>query len=186
VPSNVWITQELIYKTSGIDTADGVWKYYRWCTGNSDCTQSGARTGGGVPWKVVDRSNVINRTATYPVKYNQFLIQDDISNETVVRDNRWVYYNSVYIDTTWARVVIADAPTLAASTRREMQIPQAWSDRSISVVLNRGAFSSLSDAGLYLYVFDASGNVNTNGYPLCSSGCSPLTPPATPTTLQVR
>ena len=44
----------------------------------------------------------------------------------------YAYWDDVYIDTTQARVEIGDAPTYAASRHREIQLPTAWSDSSIT------------------------------------------------------
>ncbi len=178
VPSNTWITQELIYKTSDINIENGVWKYFRWCVGDPACTQSGGESGGGIPWKVMDRSDQRHRTDTWPNKYNQFYLQDDISNESICRSGLWIYYDDIYMDSTWARVMIGNASTLAASTIREIQIPSSWSYDTITITLNRGAFTNFNNA--YLYVIDANSNINANGYPLCP-GC-----PKAPSNLQVQ
>jgi hypothetical protein len=92
------------------------------------------------------------------------------------------YWESVYIDGTWARVEIGDAPTYSDSRHREIQIPTSWSDGSISVRLNRGSFPSFS--GVYMYVVDADGNASP-GFCLsgtCSGGSSA---PAAPTSLRI-
>jgi hypothetical protein len=62
-----------------------------------------------------------------------------------------------------------------ACTHREIQIPSAWSDTSITITLNKGSFANFNSA--YLYVIDADGNVNTNGY-LLSDGGGGNTPPS--------
>jgi hypothetical protein len=73
------------------------------------------------------------------------------------------YFDDIYIDNTWARVVIGNASTYSASTHREMQIPSAWSDTSITVTVNRGTFAPGGTA--YLYVIDPAGVVSA-GYPI--------------------
>jgi len=85
--------------------------------------------------------------------------------------DNWTYWDNAYIDTTQARVEIGDAPTYANCTEREIQIPSAWSDASITITLNQGAFSSL--AGKYLYVTDRYGYVNTTPFqfPTGGGGC---------------
>lgn len=77
----------------------------------------------------------------------------------------WI--DEIYVDYTWARVEIGNAPTWSGCTRREIQIPSAWSDTSITVTVNQGALQSLGSA--FLYVVDANGNVNQNGYALCTA-----------------
>ena len=91
--------------------------------------------------------------------------------------------DDIYIDNTRTRVEIGDAPTWSANTHREIQIPSAWSDTSITVTENQGSLGSLQNA--YLYVVDANGNVNTNGY-LLSGASSDTTPPSAPQNLSVN
>ncbi|MFH0891527.1 MAG: hypothetical protein V1867_01970, partial [Candidatus Falkowbacteria bacterium] len=89
------------------------------------------------------------------------------------------YFDDIYVDNTWARVVLGNASTYTASTHREIQIPTAWSSGSITITTNLGTFTSGQTA--YLYVIDANGNVS-NGYPVtigsggttptCSNCCS--------------
>jgi hypothetical protein len=82
-------------------------------------------------------------------------IQDDPSNYTPSGDS---WYDDIYVDTTWARVVIGNASTLATSTHREIQIPSAWSASSIDVTVNRGSFGATDTA--YLFVVDADGSAS--------------------------
>ena len=91
--------------------------------------------------------------------------------------------DDVYVDTTWARVMVGDAPTLEGSTRREIQIPSAWSDSSITATVNRGSFACADAA--YLYVVDADGNANANGLPVTLCAGDALAP-AAPTNLTVQ
>lgn len=76
----------------------------------------------------------------------------------------WRYFADVYLDYSRARVILGNAPTLAASTRREVQIPTAWSGSSITISANLGAFADGQQ--VYLYVVDSNGNVNAAGYPV--------------------
>jgi len=90
-------------------------------------------------------------------------------------------YSDVFIDYTFSRVMLSSASTCAAITSAEMQIPTAWGSNSITVKLNRGAY--LSDASLYLYVFNDNNTCNANGFPVTlGSGAGT---PAKVTNLQV-
>ena len=95
-----------------------------------------------------------------------------------------VYYDDIYVDTTQSRIEIADVPTWSSSTltHREIQIPSAWSDGQIQFTLNKGSFSA---GQAYLYVIDANGNVNVNGYPITFTSGTDTTPPSAPTGLSV-
>jgi hypothetical protein len=101
---------------------------------------------------------------------------------------QWEYLDQVYIDNTPAHVFISDNPNvtwpdMGTSYHSEIQVPSDWSDSSITFTLNQGTFAD--DAQAYLYVVDANGNVNTNGYPVTFSGVPDVTPPSAPTGLSV-
>ncbi|MBB6091641.1 hypothetical protein HNQ60_000487 [Povalibacter uvarum] len=72
-----------------------------------------------------------------------------------------LFLDNVYIDTSWARVELGNANTYSGSTKREIQVPTAWSASSVTVNVSTGTFASGSTA--YLYVVDSSGAVNSNG-----------------------
>jgi hypothetical protein len=80
-----------------------------------------------------------------------------------------------------ARVEIGDAATYATSKNLSMATVTSWGDTSITATVRQGSFSNLNNA--YLYVIDANGSVNQNGYLL--SGADTLAP-AAPTNLTVQ
>ena len=69
--------------------------------------------------------------------------------------NNWSYFSDVYLDLTWARVVVADSATYASATIVEPQRPLSWSDGQIEIRVNLGKLASGQTA--WVYVFDASG-----------------------------
>jgi len=71
------------------------------------------------------------------------------------------YIDDVYIDNTWARIEIGNEATYSSCTHREIQVPSAWSDSSITIKLNRGSFGETETA--YLFIIDSSGNASS-GY----------------------
>lgn len=73
------------------------------------------------------------------------------------------YWDDVYIDNSWARVEIGDQQIYDECTHREMQIPTSWSNNSIEISINQGAFQ---DGGMvYLFVVDEDGTPS-EGYPI--------------------
>jgi hypothetical protein len=66
-------------------------------------------------------------------------------------------YDDIFIDFTQARVELGDAATWSAVKNKEIQIPVAWSDSTITFRANPGAFASGTTA--YLYVIDSKGDV---------------------------
>ena len=77
-------------------------------------------------------------------------------------DNMYAYYTDLYVDSSWSRVELGNAPTYAGSTHREMLIPTAWSGSSITARVTQGAFRPGDKA--YIYVVDDSGKVNATGF----------------------
>jgi hypothetical protein len=73
-----------------------------------------------------------------------------------------IYYDDVYINNTLARVELGDAPTFAACTHMEVQVPTAWSASSITLSANEGSFPL--GAIVWLYVIDEDGAVNSAGF----------------------
>jgi hypothetical protein len=145
-----WLTEEFIWQFEGgtgrnLDGTKGPGG-----TGIWDYTQNGKR--------VQHRDNVFNGTV-HPTR----LFTDNYV-ASAPPDGSKVYMDDIYIDDTYARVMIGNAPTLAGSTIREIQIPSSWSEASIRVRLNLGSFLDLDQA--FLYVFDSNGAVNKKGYPL--------------------
>ena len=63
------------------------------------------------------------------------------------------HYGDVYIDDTFAHVVIGDQPSYDDCQHLELQVATAWSEEEITFTLNQGAF----DVGdtVYAYVVDA-------------------------------
>ncbi len=85
----------------------------------------------------------------------------------------WRYFADVYLDYSRARVILGNAPTLAASTVREVQVPTAWSDTTIVVSANLGTFSQAQTA--YVYVVDPNGEANRSGLPIIIGGGAAVT-----------
>jgi hypothetical protein len=81
------------------------------------------------------------------------------------------------VDITWSRVVLADSADYDAASVVEPQIPSAWSDASITARANLGRLSCPGTA--YLFVFDAGGARNAEGFPI-EIQCEPVTPDEAP------
>jgi hypothetical protein len=78
--------------------------------------------------------------------------------------NNWRYFAEVYLDYTPARVVLANNPTLSLATIVENQIPTAWSNTSITFVINLGRFTTGQTA--YVFVITPSGVPDGPGRPV--------------------
>lgn len=76
-----------------------------------------------------------------------------------------LYYDDIYIDNSWARIEIGNAASYDDCTHREIQVPSAWSDNSVTFTANSGSFSP----GQTVFVFA----INEAGE--ASQGFGPLT-----------
>jgi hypothetical protein len=92
-------------------------------------------------------------------------------------DRNDFYLDDVYIDNTWARVELGNAPVYSRCTHREIQVPSAWSNTAISISANLGSFSSL--AGTYLFVVSPTGTASP-GFALGGDDPGPPGAPSTP------
>jgi len=72
-----------------------------------------------------------------------------------------IFWESAYLDNTWARVEIGDKPTYASCTHREIQVPCTWSDTSVTFTVNRGSFAP--GAAVYIFVVDAGNTPHSVG-----------------------
>lgn len=162
-PVNEWMTDEVLLKAnSAYDRFDGEFYYFvnfveRGRLPYTDYTSHVLKL------KENDNQRMVMNFPVHGVEAN-----------TTFPESYQYWADDVYLDTTWARVMVCNAPTWTGCTHKEIQIPSAWTDNAITVVLNRGAFASLVSG--FLYVVDANGVVNMQGYPLC--GTCPKMPTA--------
>jgi hypothetical protein len=77
------------------------------------------------------------------------------------------YYADVYLDSSLARVVLANHAKYRSSTIRELQIPSAWSASSITVRANLGALASPGKAWLFVISHDG---FTSQGLPVALGG----------------
>ncbi len=146
-----WKVEEIQYKASSINAINGTFNVY----------QNGV-LGSAKKFKM--------RTTAYPNRY-AMIFQDQVSNGA--EPGSVVYYDELYIDDTWHRVIICQGKTWATCGHSsEIQIPTSWNDTQIKVHLNLGGLNPKSL--LFLYVFDKNGVPNSNGFPLCTKCPLPL------------
>lgn len=91
--------------------------------------------------------------------------------------NNWRYFADLYLDSSRARIVLANNADLSSATIVEPQIPSSWSSTSISASVNLGKFSTGQTA--YMFVLDSSGQRNASGFPVTvgGTGGAALNPP---------
>lgn len=146
-PSNSWYIEELQSYQGTSCGADGSHKVWR------DGTL------------LFNKTNLKGRgDGAWDADWNQFNCQHYQTDEGIVAQDSYLYYDDFYVDNTWARVMIGNNSNFSSCTHREIQIPTEWDDGSITITGNRGSFDPCE--AYYLFVVDADGNVNTNGFPI--------------------
>ena len=111
-------------------------------------------------YEVVGLHNVVNRTRS-DQHYRELLMSHYLDPTDDVHSPLRIYHSDIYIDNTFARVEIGDAPTYDSCTRWEMQLPTAWENGQLTFSVNQGQFER-GDT-VYVYVFN-SDDVVSNGF----------------------
>jgi hypothetical protein len=154
-PVGEWHTNEISIRsnTNAVGPGDGFFQYVTNGTVYGEVPYKAWE--GTRYWKMWDAANPPSMVINY-------VVHEVKANATFPSDWR-AWADDVYLDTTWARVMIGDAPSFADAKHREIQIPSAWSSSSITVTVHTGTFPA--DATPYLFVIDADGNAS-QGYAL--------------------
>ncbi len=142
---NVWYRIEMVMHTSSTSGGDGNYTQGLYTPGSTRRSHSRASVSN---WSTAGHS------------YSWYIFQNWIGNG-ISAQTHWM--DDIFIQSgTQARVELCDSATWASRTSCDIQIPLSWSDTSITVNVNAGAFT-VNDAA-YLYVVDSNGDVNANGY----------------------
>ncbi len=119
--------------------------------------------------------------------FGNFMEHDPGASSCGPVDTGYTFWDNAYLDTTQAHVELGNMPTYAACTLREVQVPTSWSPTAVTVKLNQGAFTNLSNT--YVYVTNRDGLVNAVGVSPCTT-CPPpvldLTAPTAALDLRAR
>jgi hypothetical protein len=70
---------------------------------------------------------------------DSFILPFDVANNSAQTYTFWA--DNVYFDVTRKRVEIGNNSTFESCSRRDIQIPEAWSNTSITITVNQGSFS---------------------------------------------
>lgn len=111
----------------------------------------------------------------------------DTQHWVKVYDTLWpapdvkMYFDSIYVDNSFARIEIGDQPTYDSCTHREIQLASSWSDSQIEFNVNKG---TLPDGQAYLFVIDESGTASS-GYPISFGVQTDFIAPSAPSGLNV-
>jgi hypothetical protein len=159
---NEWKVEELFLRqSSSTGVGDGLWRM-----------ASNGRSSGSI-------QNLVTSSSSYPSRLQNLYWHQDERVGFAAGDGKFFAYDVVYIDDSFARVVVTGNSTWndGAETALEIQVPVAWSTNRIDIVLRKGALGSLS--GKYAYVFNSSGNlVSQSGFSLGGGAPQPNPPSA--------
>lgn len=121
----------------------------------------------------MSRNPVETRNGAYPsAGFRQWAIGSYMSTDS--GRSSVVYIDDVYIDDTLSRVEVCDGPSMATSTKCEIQPATSWSDTEVAVNFNAGAYTSQTT--VYLYIIDSNGVVsNATSLTVGSAGSQNIT-----------
>lgn len=98
------------------------------------------------------RTGALDMLASPVTELNQIFVGNYVRSGDYTGDV-YFHWETVYLDTSWARVEIGDNATYASCTHREIWVPSAWSSTEITATVNRGSFAA--DDDVYLFVVDS-------------------------------
>lgn len=143
-----WQTQQFSYRASDVDSYNG---HFEFSIDKVNSVEDDART----------------VTTEKPTNYNQ-LYQSQVSNGA--QKGSIVYYDQLYVDDTWHRVILCDQPIWNACTQWEIQIPESWNNDKVVAEFRMGSMNEEGDK--YLYLFDKSGISNIDGFKIPRSAAN--------------
>ena len=162
---NEWIRHEVYLMQSSPNLFNGQFSYWI------------HRPNAGTPVIALQGSDTTYRTRTSSGTWNQWTIGAYHARDDPATAAAYIYSDDVYLDVTQARVEVGNASTWATCTKREIQIPTAWVDGSITVMVNRASYGAADAA--WLYVVDSSG-VNSAGFAITFGTNQGAAPPTLP------
>jgi hypothetical protein len=122
--------------------------------------------------------NLTGKTMDESSAWNKFGLS--VFGRGGVADHNSVFYqDDVYISVgsgARARVEIGNNATYSKCTNLGISTATSWSDTSVTATVRQGSFPNGSSA--YLFVIDANGTVNSQGYPIVIGGGSSDAAPA--------
>jgi len=141
---------------------------------------STSTTSDGIFWmRRVGRANNISSSTTLQLSptWRYFSIGVGGQRQQEILD---VYYDSIYVDKTQARVELCDTSTWSARTHCEIQPPTAWANDGSQITVNYNPGSFTNGQTAYVYVVDSNGAVSNGKSIIINSTGSTLRPPTNP------
>jgi hypothetical protein len=155
------------YSLSGYATARemyGAWVHVQWMfdvgSGRGACNgKVRMYINGALRRSANDACLTGNANSSYPQLFiGNYVRTDDY------RGDVYSWWDTLYVDTSWARVELSNNANYGKATHREIQMPSAWSPTSVTATVNRGSFSA--NESVYVHVCTSTD--------ACSRGFGPL------------
>lgn len=107
-------------------------------------------------------ADVEMRAANVPmnqVRVGHYWATDSVAGWPYTNPGADIYVDSVYFDTSWARVELGDAADYGSCTHREIQLVTAWSDTEVTFTVQQG---SLPAGPAWVFVIDETDEVRAS------------------------
>jgi len=141
-----WLVEQLVYESSDLGKPNG----RAWFSQHNRFVYSDLK---------------MMRDSDNPYRPN-WLFQDQVSNGC--QPGSYTYFDSLYVDDSWHRVLVSSSPTWDEASDVEVQIPMTWTDQRIEITVRLGSLPS--GLPVYIYVVDGENGVNKVGYPVTPKG----------------
>jgi hypothetical protein len=139
IPEHTWVQVEEYYRLADVGQANG--EHVTWVNGNLQ----------------FNRHTIQTETKTgQKLNCSYLVIGMDYYINPASTNGPSVWYDDHYLDTTRARLVLANAATWSASTIRSPQPATSWSTSGVVAQFKPAGFASGTDAWLYLIRADGS------------------------------
>ena len=127
--------------------------------------------------------NIISKSAAAPAGWvSMYPLHIVIANKGQWTGPAWstsnnTWFDDVYVDKTWQRVMIGDASTFANSRKFGFIVPATWSDTGMTGTLQIHSNDFPAQTTAYAYVFDTSNAPNSAGKAFVIGGAAAGNPP---------
>ena len=165
---NSWVAVEQLW-----DSPNGIHELWAWNGGSASGRKTYVNNPSGC-------TNTKNNTRSFSLGGWYCTNTNLVESNKRGHQNNFRYFDDIYVDNTFSRVVLANNATYENATIVEPQLPSAWNSTSITFTANLG---KLPDNGrAYLFVFDSSNRRNQVGFcvPLGNGNCGDFVAPGAP------
>jgi hypothetical protein len=152
-PVGEWFTNEILTRSNTSSSNNGFWRYI--VNGRVESSLDS--------YQMWDDQN--------PPDFRINYVVHEVKANATFPEHWRSWASDVYVDTTWARVLISESSDFEDAGSREIQIPISWGNNRIEIVVNTHAHPTGSP--MYLFVVDEFNRVSA---PFLLEGKNPIPP----------